>query len=715
MGAGVLVAGPRELPPPLSPQERARVFGWEGKPEPAAPTLASVAAAAAQDDFDVTHYVIDLDFDEVARSVSGSVTLTAVSLVPGLARVPLDLSQALTVSQVTRSGIPLAFTHANNVLDIVLDQPRGTGQPFEIAVAYAGIPITTSSAISWRKYASTGVGQIVWTLSEPEGARLWWPCKDRPDDKAHVVERWTVRPDWIATGNGRFVGAQTLPSGRKRWQWQSTRPLTTYLVSVAATNYATFGTSYALLGGGTLPINYYVYGEDLAEAQVSFSETPNMLRYFEQTFGPYPFAEDQYGMSAFGWGGAMEHTANTSYGYQLIDGTHRYDWIVAHELAHQWWGDSVSPESWNDIWLNEGLATYSEALWAGSVGGPASYHAYMASLWSSTFAGSVYAPVQLFGPTVYDKGAWVVHMLRRVVGDASLFGALRDWYAARRDGVGNTAELRAVFEARHGQDLAWFFDEWVYGSGQPSYEYAASTADRGDGTFRTYVRIRQVQLAGPVFEMPIDLTLVTPSGDEVHTVWNDAADQTFELATTRPVSLVDLDRQNWILKGTATRVAPSDVDGDGVPDALDRCPTAGDPDQRDTDGDGAGDACDGDDDGDLLADGDDCAPLDPASGRPAEVRALHAERTGPTTATLSWEPIAFADAYDVARGALAALSGGLDTCLASGVTAATYADDGLPAPGAGFVYAVRGVDLGCGGAGTLGADSQSVERSSPCP
>jgi len=352
----------------------------------------------------------------------------------------------------------------------------------------------------------------------------------------------------------------------------------------------------------------------------------------------------------------------------------------------------VSPETWADVWLNEGFATYSEALWAGNLGGIGSYHSYMASLWSPTFAGSVYAPVQLFGSTVYDKGAWVLHMLRRAVGEASLFGGLRDWYTGRRDGVSNTAELRAVFEARAGTDLGWFFDEWVYGTGQPSYELAASTADRGDGTFRTYVRIRQVQGTGPVFVMPIDLTLVTPAGDEVHTVWNDAADQGFEIDTTQPVSFVDLDRQNWILKGTVTRVTPSDADADGIPDSFDS-----------------------DDDGDLLADVDDCAPLDPLSGRPPEVRAFHAERTGLATATLVWDATPLADAYDVVRGALAGLAGGLDTCLASGVSATTYDDGEIPAPGAGFAYAVRGVDLGCGGPGTLGADSLSVERPSPCP
>jgi hypothetical protein len=710
-GSRASAGDPGDVPRPPTSEGRDRVFARPtgARPAAVASKTRTLEVLTAQDDFDVTDYLLDLDFDELTHVVGGSVTILAKSLADGLVTVPLDLDDGMTVSQVTRNAVPLGFTHAGGVLEIALGQPLVAGEPFELGIRYSGVP-ATGFAVFWNKYRSSGANQMVWSLSEPEGARTWWPCKDRPDDKALVEERWTVRPDWTASGNGRLVGIETLPSGRKRYHWRAERPLATYLVSIAATDYVGFGDGYGLLEGGTLPLNYYVYGEDLAEAQVSFSATPDMLRFFELTFGEYPFPEDQYGMSAFGWSGAMEHTANTSYGYALIDGTHRYDWIVAHELAHQWWGDSVSPETWRDIWLNEGLATYSEALWAGGVGGPASYHAWMDALWRPYFEGPVYDPVQLFGPTVYDKGAWVLHMLRRVIGDAALFQGLRDWYAGRRDGVGNTAELEAVFESRHGGDLGWFFQQWVYGDGGPSYEYSYGTADRGDGTFRHYVRVRQIQDGDAPFVMPLDLMLVTSGGSEIRTVWNDAPDQTFVLETSLPVTAIELDPQNWILKSAVNLVPPADADADGVPDPLDLCPFAADPAQVDTDDDGAGDVCDPDDDGDLLVDTEDCAPLDATQGRPAEVRLLRFEG-----ARMTWDPAPTADGYDMARARLGSLDGGLDTCLASGLLVTFHEDPSPPPAGGGFAYAVRAYDSGCGGAGSLGTDSQGMERLSPCP
>jgi aminopeptidase N len=215
---------------------------------------------------------------------------------------------------------------------------------------------------------------MVWTLSEPDGARTWWPCKDTPADKAMVEEWWTVPASWTATGNGTLIGTETLPNSRKRFRWRSARPLTTYLVSIAATDYASFSDTYTALDGTTtMPVTYYVYSEDLTPARESFRNTPAMIAFYAETFGEYPFLEDKYGVCAFPWSGAMEHTTNTSYGYLLIDGGHGNDYVIAHELAHQWWGDSVSPEDWKDVWLNEGFASYSEALWAEHLGGADRY------------------------------------------------------------------------------------------------------------------------------------------------------------------------------------------------------------------------------------------------------------------------------------------------------------------------------------------------------
>jgi hypothetical protein len=411
----------------------------------------------------------------------------------------------------------------------------------------------------------------------------------------------------------------------------------------------------------------------------------------------------------------MEHSTNTSYGTQLVNGGHNYDYIIAHELSHQWWGDSVSPQSWADVWLNEGFATYAEALWAENLGGPAGYRNYMNSFWSSSFSGSVYNPSDLFGSTVYDKGGWVQHMLRHVVGDTDFFNALRDWYANHADGTGNTALYQATQEVRYGATLDFFFQEWVYGIGEPSYEYGWSTADLGEGTRRTYVRIRQTQPSGDLFKMPIDLTLVTASGNQVRTVTNDQLDQDFVLDTTAPLTGLLFDDQRWILAASRTAVPLADTDLDGVPDRNDNCQSVANPAQLDFDSDGAGDACDPDDDDDGLADVDDCAPFDAAQGAVGLVNELQIARSV-QAAHLTWEAAARAETYDVQRGTLAELrAGGYGACLASPVPSTAYDDLDLPSADDGFFYLVRGHDAGCGGGGSLGTDGNGAPRPSACP
>lgn len=711
-------SGAAEKPAPFTPEERDEIFRRPAstRPQKRTATPEEIRAATSQDDFDVTSYLLDLTFNPATSWVSGSVTITATSLVDRLQGAPLNLLDNMTVTSVVRGAIPLVFFHAGGILDITFDQPFDTGQELQVTVSYSGSPSSSGfAALSWMKYNSSGSGEMVWSLSEPDGARNWWPCKDRPDDKAFVQEYWTVPSDWTATGNGRMIDEATLPGNLKQYHWAASHPLTTYLVSIAATDYVQFSQTYEPIAGGTMPIDYYVYSEDLADAQTDFSEMPAMMRYFELTFGDYPFVEDQYGMSAFAWGGAMEHTANTSYGYLLITGTNYYDWVVVHELAHQWWGDSLSPQTWADIWLNEGFATYSEALWSENVGGPSALQDYMISLWRASFDGPLYDPIELFGATSYDKGGWVLHMLRGAMGDAAFFATLRDWYVNNKDGVVNTAQFQATAETRHGNSLDWFFDEWVYGPNRPDYEYGYTTVDVGDGTFRNYVQIRQVQIDAGLFTMPIDLTLHVSAGTEVRTVWNDLLDQTFLLETTAPMTALQFDLDSWILKSGATPFTPADVDLDGVPDQVDNCLVIANALQTDTDGDTLGDSCDDDDDNDLLADVLDCDPLDGEQGEPGEVTALTAYGPAGQATELSWDPAPRADLHDVIRGSLGSLSSGPGSCHAPGETGLVFVDAELPVAGDGFAYLVRGYDSGCGGGGTLGVDSFGATRSAPCP
>lgn len=670
-----------------------------------------------QDDVDVLHYFLDLDFAPATRTVSGSVTVTGKALVNGFQHLVLDLADNMAVTAATRGTTNLSFTHAGGILDITLDRPFSADETLDVKVTYQGVPEASGfGSIGWNKYLYTGNGRMVWTLSEPDGARTWWPCKDRPDDKATVEEWWTVPNTWTATGNGVLVGTASKPSKRLQFKWKPTHPLTTYLVSIAATDYVSFQDTYTTLSGGSMPVVHYVYAEDLAKAQESFSPTASMIRFYAETFGEYPFVEDKYGMSAFPWSGAMEHTTNTSYGYILIDGGHSYDYVVAHELSHQWFGDSVSPQTWPDVWLNEGTASYCEALWAEHLNGAQGYQDYMNTFWRSSFQGPVYNPVDLFGSTVYDKGAWVHHMLRRVMNGQPYMNAMRAWYAAHKDSVGNTAQFQSLMESHHGSSLDWFFQEWVYGTGQPSYEYGWTTADEGNGTFRTYVRIRQTQTGTGVFTMPIDLTFVTGSGTSVRTVWNDAQDQDFVLDGSAPPTDIRFDEKDWVLKTSETQITLGDGDADGVPDRNDNCPGTVNASQTDTDADGLGDACDGDDDNDGLADGDDCSPTDASQGRPAEVASLSVDAAPGQPAHLGWSAASRADAYDVSRGRLADLRwGDYGTCFAPMVPGLAVDDADDPGVGNGWFYLVRGHDAGCGGGGPSGNDSAGVPRPSPCP
>ena len=677
-------------------------------------TAPETAALASQEDFDVTHYFLNLTFDESQETVSGVVRVTATSLVDGLNLVSLNLLDNMNVTLVTRGLTPLFFTHGGNIVDVTLDQPFDDGESFEISLTYNGSPLSSGfGAFGWNKYGGSGQGEAVWSLSEPEGARNWWPCKDRPDDKALVEEWWTVRSDWTATGNGASSGVDDL-GAQKRYRWAATKPLTTYLVSIAGSDYQTFSHTYTPIAGGSMPVDYFVYPEDFLDAQVSLSETVPMLEFFADTFGEYAFVADKYGMSAFPFGGAMEHSTNTSYGYFLMNGNNFYDWVNAHEIAHQWWGDSVSPETWPDIWLNEGFASHGEALWFEHLGGATVYHDYMASLAQSSFDGPLYDPNNLFGSTVYNKGAWVLHILRGVTGDTGFFQGLRDWYSQRMDSTGNTAQFQATMEAVYGDSLDWFFEEWVYNANRPDYEFGYTTADVGGGVFRTYVRINQTQTNAGIFTMPVRLTLVTGSGNDVRPVWHDSLEQDFVLETTQPPITLLFDDPEWILKVAATEVVLEDADLDGVPDRNDNCPATPNSAQDDFDGDLLGDACDPDDDNDSLLDVDDCNPLDPEQGVPGEVAQLLLGGS-PESTTLDWTAAARADAYDLSRGVISGIPGDYGSCIEPLLPGLSHVETESPASGVCYLYLVRGNDTGCGGGGPVGPDSNEDQRPSPCP
>jgi aminopeptidase N len=521
------------------------------------------APLTGQEDFDVLHYDLALDIDFTNERVDGVLTVTGESRIAALTQVPLDLHEAMVVSAVTRAGTPLAFTHPGGVLDITLDRPFAPGEPWSVSVTYGGHP-EQAGFLAFGFDEHDGV-PIAASLSEPTYARNWWPCKDVPDDKALADLHVTVPDTLVVASNGTLISTTPAGQGRHTFHWQETYPISTYLVSVAVTNYVIFTDQYITASQDTMPVVFYSYPERLTQAQEDWSVTVPMMETYVSLFGEYPFLDEKYGMAMFQWGGAMEHQTCTTYSAGLTRGDHTYDWVVAHELAHMWWGDLVTLGDWRDIWLNEGFATHAEALWVEDWEGPDAYRDYMRGMDIGFFLGTVYDPEYLFNQTVYKKGGWVLHMLRHLMGDEAFFQLLREWAVEFAYGNALTTDFKALAESVHGGSLAWFFDPWLYEEGRPLYTYWWLPVDQGGGAWSVSLHVEQTQLNAPIFNMPVDIGVVVAGGDTTWSVIGDSlAMQSFAVAAAAEPTAVLFDPWSWILRG-AVEIEPPTAGLPGQP------------------------------------------------------------------------------------------------------------------------------------------------------
>ncbi|HKQ98696.1 MAG TPA: M1 family aminopeptidase, partial [Candidatus Polarisedimenticolia bacterium] len=593
------------------------------------------------------------------RRVDGTVRTKARVTTAPITQITFGLYDVMAISSiVTSTGTPLTFSRGSNLVTVTLDRAYAPGELVDYTVAYGGTPPSVNFggyAFSFTTHGALSA-PIISSLSEHIFAPAWWPCIDRPDDKAIVDMDLTVPTTLTGVSNGRLINTIVNGDGTRTTQWRSDYPISTYLVSVAISNYVTWTDFYTpVTGGPVMPVQHWVYPEHETAAREDLNVTVPMLTFFSTLFGEYPFVAEKYGHAIFPFGGGMEHQTVTSYGGSLIRGDHRYDWIVAHELAHQWWGDAVGPDEWPEIWLNEGFATYGEALWSEYLGGPAALRNYVVSLDSRPFCGTVYnpvAPCDLFGNTVYDKGGWVLHMLRHVVGDTAFFQGMRNYYTTYNGATATTGNFRAVMEAVSGKNLQAFFDRWVYQGGEPIYRNGWRAAQTPAG-WVVHLRIEQTQ-AGNTFTMPIDVRVVTNTTTHNFVVQNSGAAQDIALP---PIPLqptgVSLDPDFWILRTLVAMTLP-DADADGVPDTADNCTAVANPAQDNLDGDTLGDACDGDIDGDGRANASDCAPLDVTAADPPGGEATGVT-VGDASASIVWTMPAGSPATwtsDLVRGGL---------------------------------------------------------------
>jgi aminopeptidase N len=466
--------------------------------------------------YDVKKYTISYDVDFGSRTISARTRVDAVATAEGLATVDLDFV-GFSISELTVDGASGSYARVGGarVLRVALPRALAPGQPFAIEVAYAGQP-TIEGGLGFG-FTQSGAA----TFAEPEGARLWYPCKDRPSDKAQYEGFVTVPSSYVVASNGRLVGTTAAGQGRTTYHWLETHQICTYLIDFAVSDYRVIEDSL-----GDLPVRHYVYPRLESAARTDLSRTPEMIATFQERLGvPYPF--DKYGHALFeNFGGAMEHQSCTSYGAGLITGDNRYDLVVAHELGHQWFGDLVSPSDWREIWLNEGFATWTEYLWIEHF--DPDYLPQLKADRERQFddyedrvgAYALYAPPasRLFGTTIYEKGGWVVAMLRDQIGDDAFFAGMRSYLEGHAYGNATTEDFRAAMEAASGRDLSAFFAEWVYGVGHPQYQTAWTARIVPGGHYQLDLRVRQIQSTATVFTTPLEVEAVSADGARVREV-----------------------------------------------------------------------------------------------------------------------------------------------------------------------------------------------------
>jgi len=423
--------------------------------------------------YDAEHYAIELTYDPATGSINALVEITAVAT-EYLSSYNLDLS-GLTVTSVTVDGLPTRYVRTPNQpsglgplgeLTIRPEVPIGIGRRFLTVIGYHGVPQALTNTAppgqpGWNRTASGGA----YVVSEPDGASTWFPVNDHPTDKATYVLRITAPPQLSVAANGTLVETKTQPNA-KTWIWELDDPMASYLATVVIGDLVPIDGAPAPDG---TPVRHYAPSRLAPEARAAFARTGEMIGVLANTFGPYPF--DSYGAVVVDreLGFALETQTLSVFGRDLVAGDGRYEHIVLHELAHQWFGNHLSLTRWEDIWLNEGFATYSEVIWS-----QATDPSFDADAWARQVIARGYGRPgdpgrdDLFAGRVYFRGALTLHALRRELGDPAFFTVMRTWIERHGQSDATTAQFIDVAERVAGYSLDQFFQAWLYAPTAPA-------------------------------------------------------------------------------------------------------------------------------------------------------------------------------------------------------------------------------------------------------
>jgi aminopeptidase N len=512
--------------------------------------LCLCARAQARDDYprqpglDAQQYRIRLSIADAADEISAETEIVFKVRAENVREVALDFPD-LNVDGVTEGGHAAKFERGGGRLRVVLDETYKPGDLFNVSVRYHGAP-TDGLFFKKNKFGDRTVFADNW----PDRARHWFPSVDHPSDKARVEFFIDAPARFDVVANGELVEATSRSDGTRLTHWRESVPVPVYCMVFGATEFSIVSAGAA----DATSLWYYLYPKDRENGLKDHGRALRILEFYEGLVGPYPYEKLALVESSTRFGG-MENSSNIFFDENSYDGSGRLEGTVAHEIAHQWFGDSVTESDWHHLWLSEGFATYFAALFYERADGRDRFvrmmlenkKRYMES--ADAVAHPVYDPsvkdlFKLLNRNNYQKGAWVLHMLRHVVGDEKFFEGVRDYYRTYRDGNALTADFQRVMELHAGRPLDWFFKEWIYEPGFPAYE---ASWKWDEPSKRLTLKVRQTQ-AGALFRMPLDVEFKNGDGPRREVVEVSGREQTFDFKLKAKPQSVAIDPDEWVLK-----------------------------------------------------------------------------------------------------------------------------------------------------------------------
>jgi aminopeptidase N len=466
--------------------------------------------------YDLKYHRFFLFADPVNSFISGSVTSYFVASQAEMSSIQFELYATMSADSAFYHGVRHTVSHTGNVIEIPFGTSISTGVLDSVTVYYHGNP-TTSGFGSFGNEIHDGA-PAMWTLSEPYGASDWWPSKNDLTDKIDSIDVHAVTPigNHVAS-NGILISETPYGTNSVLAHWKHRYPIVSYLIAIASTNYARFS-DYLISGADSLQVLNYIYPEDSAFLRGAAATVLPSIALFEELFAPYPFRAEKYGHAQFGWGGGMEHQTMTFLGKDAYNAE-----IIAHELAHQWFGDMITCGSWHDIWLNEGFATYCAGLRYEFVD-PQFWYLWKLNNISNVCrypGGSVYCDDttsvnRIFdGRLSYSKGALLLHMLRWVMGDDDFFKGMKSYAndSTLRYKFALTEDFKAHMESASGRDLTEFFADWYTGQGYP--KYTVNVGQSTDNTTSVTIYQSQSHVSVSFFEMPVPIQFFGEGRDTI--------------------------------------------------------------------------------------------------------------------------------------------------------------------------------------------------------